>query len=130
MVRNLRGTAGFTLLEVLIAAVIAGLALGVLFGGAAGGVQTARIAAHVQEAVSRAQSRLAVLSHGAPPPPGAQSGDDGGGYSWGTQVVRVGAQGGLALIDIGVSLSWTFDGGSRVVVLHTRRLAPAPPQSP
>ncbi len=125
-----RGSAGFTLLEVLVAAVIAALALGVLFSGAAGGIRTARIAAHVQEATSRAQSRLAVLAHGAPPPLGTQSGEDGGGFAWRTAVTRVASQAGLALLDLGVTLSWQLDGGTRAVTLHTRRLVPLPRQSP
>ena len=46
---------GFTLLEVLVAFIIAALALGVLFQGGIGGLTTANAAARYDEALSRAQ---------------------------------------------------------------------------
>ena len=131
MARNgLENDAGFTLLEVLVAAAIAALALAVLFQGAVSGVQTARVADHVQEAVSRARSRLAVLEHGAPPLPGDQSGDDGSGFHWRSRVTQVGFGTGVALYDLAVAESWTTDGGTREVVLHGRLVAPAPREAP
>lgn len=121
---------GFTLLEVLVAAAIAALALALLFQGAAGGVRAARVADHMQEAVSRARSRLAVLERGAMPAPGDQAGDDRGGFHWRSRVTRVGFGTGVALYDLAVAESWTTDGGTREVMLHGRRVAPAPPESP
>ena len=121
---------GFTLLEVLVAAAIAALALAVLFQGAAGGVRTARVADHMQEAVSRARSRLTVMEHGPVPGLGDQSGDDGGGFHWRSHVTQVGSGGGAVLYDIAVAESWTTDGGDRQVVLHGRRVAPAPREPP
>ena len=120
---------GFTLLEVLVAAVIAGLALAVLFRGAAGSVEAARVAAHVQEATSRARSRLSALE-GAEPVPGEQAGDDGGGYRWRTRVASVERGGGFALFDLDVQIAWSLDGGERRVELRSRRMAPAPPEPP
>lgn len=121
--------AGFTLLEVLVAAAIAALALAVLFQGAAGGVRAARVADHMQEAVSRARSRLTVMEHGPVPALGDQSGDDGGGFHWRSHVTQVGS-GAAVLYDIAVAESWTTDGGARQVVLHGRRVAPAPREPP
>ena len=120
---------GFTLLEVLVAAVISALALAVLFRGAAVSVQMAQVAGHVQEATSRARSRLAVLE-AIPPIPAEQNGDDGAGYRWRTQVTQVERRGGFALFDLGVSIAWSLDGGERRVELHSRRVAPAPPEPP
>lgn len=120
---------GFTLLEVLVAAAIAALALAVLFQGAAGGVRAARVADHVQEAVSRARSRLAVMEHGPPPPLGDQSGDDGGGFRWRSRVTQV-ASGGVVLYDIALAESWATDGGEREVALHGRRVLPVPKEAP
>lgn len=74
--------AGFTLVEVLVAFVIAALALGVLYRGGVDGLLSARVAGRMEEAVARAQSRLAGLCHGAKLTDGTQSGDDGGGFSW------------------------------------------------
>ncbi len=121
---------GFTLLEVLVATVIAALALAVLFRGAIGGVEAARIATHMEEAVSRARSHLATLEHGPLPQPGMRSGDDGGGFRWHTAITRVSAAAGLALYDESIAISWRTDGGRREVVLHGRRLAHAPQEAP
>ena len=123
------GDAGFTLLEVLVATVIAGLALAVLFQGAAGSVRAARVAAHVQEATSRARSRLAALEQ-AVPVAAEQSGDDGGGYRWRTRVAQAERGGGFALFDLDVLIAWDLDGGERRVELRSRRMAPAPPEPP
>ena len=121
---------GFTLLEVLVAAAIAGLALAVLFQGAAGSVRSARVADHVQEAVSRARSRLAVLERGPVPQLGDQSGDDGGGFGWRSKVTQIGLGGGAVLYDLAVAVSWTADGGTREIALHGRRVAAAPEEPP
>lgn len=136
-----RGTRehGFTLLEVLIAFVIAALALGALSQGAAGGLQSARVSGHYQEALSRARSRLATLGT---PVPGEQSGDDGGGYSWQVRVALLATAGraregidpmrpGRAvLLGVTVRISWRMDGGEREVALATERVAMAPPEPP
>ncbi len=131
---------GFTLLEVLVAFVIAALALGALTQGAAGGLQSARVSGHYQEALARAQSRLATLD--TAPAPGEQRGDDGGGYAWQVNVTplataarsRNGADparpGRAMLLEVTVRISWRMDGGNREVVLATERLGLAPPEPP
>ena len=141
-------TKGFTLLEVLVAFIIAALAVVALLQAAAGGLQNARVAAHTQEAVARAQSRLAALS--ASIQPGEQSGDDGGGFLWrvsiqaGAAVAMPGRARASALLDpplsqgmdrtvlyaVTVALSWQLDGNPRQVVLATQRLGLAPPEPP
>lgn len=132
--------AGFTLLEALVAFIIAALALAALTQGAAGGLQSARLSGHYQEALSRARSRLAVAA--ATPVPGEQHGDDGGGYAWQVSVVPVAtaarprdeadlpSQGRPMLLAVTVRISWRMDGGEREVVLATQRLAMAPPEPP
>ncbi len=131
---------GFTLLEVLVAFLIAALALAGLTQGAAGGLRSARVSGHYQEALSRARSRLAVL--GAAPMPGEQRGDDGGGYAWRVNVTPLATAGrpregvdpprpGRAtLLAVTVRVSWRMDGGEREVVLATERLGLAPPEPP
>ena len=121
--------AGFTLLEVLVATVIAALAMGVLFRGAAGSVQAARVAAHVQEATSRARSRLAVLET-VPPVPGELTGDDGGGYRFRTRITPLQRGGGFALFSLHVTIGWSLDGAERGVSLQSRRVAAALPEPP
>ena len=83
---------GFTLLEVLIAFAIASIALAVLYHGAVDGLLGSRLAVRTDEAVARARSRLAALCHGAPLTPGEQSGDDGSGYTWRTQINRAASE--------------------------------------
>lgn len=130
---------GFTLLEVLVAFVIAALALGALSQGAAGGLRSARVSGHYQEALSRARSRLAGLGT---PAPGEQGGDDGGGFSWQVRVASLATAararegidpmrpGRAVLLGVTVRISWRMDGGEREVALATERVGMAPPDPP
>ena len=125
----MRRPRGFTLLEVLIAFVIAGLALAALTEAALGGLHATQAAAHVEEALSRARSRLAAAALN--PRPGEQSGDDGGGFTWrvlirpaATEAAEEGARRPV-LYDIQVEVAWTLDGGTRRVTLETMRLGSA-----
>ncbi len=120
---------GFTLLEVLVAFAIAAMALTALTATAAAGLRSSRVAAHTEQALSRARSRLAVLA--LDPRPGEQSGDDGGGFRWRTLVrpaevasEDAGPQGATrpGLFDIQVRESWASDGGERGVTLDTLRI--------
>ena len=75
---------GFTLLEVLVAFIIASLALAVLFHTGIEGLRGATNAARTQEALARAQSRLATIGRDLPLQDSDRQGDDGGGYHWRT----------------------------------------------
>jgi general secretion pathway protein I len=126
---------GFTLLEVLVAFIIAALALGVLFEGSIGGLKSARVATHYEEALSRAQSHLAALLAQSGFHAGRQSGDDGGGFRWQTQVapLAVAAVAGPGqktrpvLYALRVTISWRMDGGKRSVTLRSERLGTTAP---
>ncbi len=131
--------AGFTLLEALIAFVIAAMALGALTQGAAGGLLSARVSAHTQEALSRARSRMAALNGRLAP--GEQGGDDGGGYRWRVAVAPVATSGppqpndppqaGRAVLyAVTVVVSWRMDGAERAVSLSSQRLGAAAPEPP
>lgn len=127
---------GFTLLEVLIAFIIAALALGVMFDSALGGLRATETASHYEEAVSLARSHLA--SAGIGPLAGRElAGDDGRGFHWALQIRPVGtitmprdadedpatnppAQ--ATLYAISVTETWKGDGGERQVRLNTARL--------
>ncbi len=131
---------GFTLLEVLVAFAIAALALAALTQGAAGGLRSARVAGHVQEALSRARSHLVAAA--LAPAAGEQQGEDGGGYAWRvtTAPVRTAAPGrqgvdppriGRAVLyAVRVRVSWSLDGGPHEVTLTTQALGAAPPEPP
>ncbi len=132
---------GFTLLEVIVALVIAGLALAVLFQGGVAGLRTARIAGGYEVALSRARSRLEAAGLPETLRPLDQQGDDGAGYHWHTRVVALGtatvrppaalgvtqrnAAATVCLYAVSVVVSWQGDGGRREVRLATDRLGPA-----
>ncbi|HTW26890.1 MAG TPA: prepilin-type N-terminal cleavage/methylation domain-containing protein [Acetobacteraceae bacterium] len=139
-----RADQGFTLLEVLVAFVIAALALAVLFHGALGGLRAARIAGRYEEALARARSHMAAFDNGAVAPQDNQ-GDDGGGYHYHVRAVPVAtatlsqrdaanaARSGAAataLYAVSVAISWHGDGGERTLQLQSERLGPAPARAP
>jgi len=124
-----------SLLEVLIALAIAALSLGALAQGSMTGLQSARVAAHYEEAVSRARSHLAGLDPAVSP--GEHSGEDGGGFAWRVLVVPETTPAGPGngagrpmLYTVRATVSWRMDGGERSVSLATERLGEAAPQSP
>ncbi len=130
---------GFTLLEVLVAFVIAALALGVLFQGSITSLRSVRLSGQYMEAVSRARSHLAALGRAAGLTPGVRSGEDGNGFRWRTQIRRVAVHapppgqtpGKLpALYAIGVTISWGEAGEARQVTLQSQRLGSAVPEPP
>lgn len=133
-----RRSRGFTLLEVLIAFVIAGLAMGVMFDGVLGGIRATQTASHYQEAVSLARSHLAAASVGLIRRR-EELGDDGRGFKWRLVIAPAGtvtlarnpAYGNdtgpavlATLYVISVTESWKGDTGERRVRLDTQRVAP------
>jgi general secretion pathway protein I len=115
-----RGAAGFTLLEVLVAFVIAALASILVYRAGVSGAAETAVAARYQEATVRAQSRLASLGTLTPLQAMQLSGDDGGGYHWQVIVAPLHAVPGLGLYAIRVIESF----GNRHVTLLTERLGP------
>jgi general secretion pathway protein I len=113
--------AGFTLLEVMAAFVIAALASIVLYRSAFNGAAENAIAARYQEAAARAQSRLASVGVLTALRPGQWSGDDGGGFSWELDISPKASGGGLTLYAVQVTDRF----GNRAVTLRTERLAPS-----
>ena len=131
--------AGFTLLEVLVAFVIAALALGVLFQGAIEGLAAVRLADRSSEALSRARSHLAAVGHGIPLRAQTQQGEDGSGFSWSLSMRPLATapliqNGGDAqhprretMFEVRVTESWDGPQGRRGVTLISRRAAITPP---
>jgi len=132
---------GFTLIEVLVAFVIAALAIGVMVEAARGGLFAVRTAGRYEEGVSRARSHLAAIGRTVTLAEGELKGDDGGGYHWRVNVAPVAvsrlpgsdatpAQPAppqpVTLYRITVAESWTEFGRTREVRLATQRLGAAP----
>ncbi len=89
----MRAERGFTLLEVLIAFIIAALALGVMFDAILGGMRAATDAGRVGEALTLARSRLALAGYAIATgaiQPGEQNGTEGNDYKWSVTVAPAG----------------------------------------
>ncbi len=131
---------GFSLLEVLIALLIAGIALGTVFQAAAETMRATTTSARYQQAVSRAVSHLDGA--GANLTVGEQEGDDGGGFHWHILVRPIASTGkqdasgkavpnteGLVvtLSTVEVAITWRDGRQNRSVSLTSRRLLTSAP---
>lgn len=117
----MRRADGFTLLEVMVALAIAVPALLVLYRQGTQALDITGTALAYEEAIARAQSRLATIT-GAALEPGDRDGDDGSQTRWHTRVTLVATAPAASLYDVSVQSSWA---GGRSVTLRTRRLGPA-----
>ena len=131
---------GFTLLEVLVAFLIAAFALAALFSGGLGGLRAAGVSGRYTEAVSRAESHLSAASTGDALTASDRQGDEGNGFHWRVRIVPTATAAPdpstppgapmLALYTVSAAVSWTEDGQTRSVQLDTMRAATAPPPPP
>ncbi len=127
---------GFTLLEVMIAFVIAALAMGALFGGTVSGLDATSVAARYDEAISLAQSHLAAIGRGTGIAKQDTSGAEGEGFTWHLRVREAASRqltlseqdrandvkpSRAVLYDVIVTESWKAGGRERQVTLATRR---------
>ena len=113
--------AGFTLLEVMVAFIIAALACIVLYRAGFTGAAAAVTAARYQEAVVRAQSHLAAIGPLMKLQTEQLSGDDGGGFHWQIRIAAGPSTGTLTLYDVQVTERF----GTHAVTLTTKRLGPS-----
>ena len=121
MIQKRNNASGFTLLEVMVAFIIASLAAVALYRAGFDGVNEALIAARLQEALVRAESHLAAIGNLTRLQDEQQSGDDGGGFHWDIRISSGPQTGTLVLYDVIVRESF----GARSVILATKRLGPA-----
>ena len=131
----MRTDRGFTLIEVLVAFVIATVALAVLTRAGLDGLRSTTLAARYQEALTRAQSHLAAI--GDTPQPSDRQGDEGDGFHWHVRIASLakeavstaGASGPppqVSLLAVSVAISWSDggrDGSRRSVELDSERIA-------
>jgi general secretion pathway protein I len=132
---------GFSLLEVLIALIIAGIALGTVFRATTETIRATAAAARYQEAISRARSHLDGI--GANLVAGEQTGDDGGGgFHWRVLVRAVDSTGKqdsagrpvantdmlvITLYAITIWITWQEEVHVRTVRLDSERLLTSAP---
>ena len=128
---------GFTLLEVIIALIIEGMAAAALLMAVGSGLHATRTALLYDQAVVRANSRLAAATHGTKLAPGDSRGDDGGGFRWRLRVVplasapvrpigvvgpRAAASISVVLYSVTVWITWRDGGTERDVRLDTEQV--------
>jgi general secretion pathway protein I len=129
--------AGFTLIEVLVAFVIAALAMGALYAGTVGGLNATEVAGKYDEAISLARSHLAAIGRGEPIALQERSGVDGEGFTWHLRIRKHASRmltlsdqdrandvkpASAILYDVIITESWSAGGRERQVTLATRRL--------
>jgi general secretion pathway protein I len=116
--------AGFTLIEVLVAFIIAGLALAVLIHVSVEGLRATSLSAKYQEALARAQSHLAAAVDASEP--GDWQGDEADGFHWHVRTAPLAhittASGPATLMEVSVAVSWGPPPG-RSVRLDTEQVA-------
>jgi general secretion pathway protein I len=125
---------GFTLLEVLIAFIIAGVTIAALMQAGGSGLAATQAAARYGEAVSRARSHLAAVTHGAALAPGDNQGDDDGGFHWRVRITQEASpvlelpgrarQSGVpvTLYAVSVWIAWRDGHAGRSVRLDTKQI--------
>ena len=127
----MRDARGFTLLEVLIATIIAALALGVMFDVAVVSLRASQRAARYEEAVVRARLHLAMAIEGGSLMPGTWDGNDGSGYRWHIHVTSLAGAASrpvadpavpLALYAVSVAITWSEGEQTREVRLDTEQI--------
>jgi prepilin-type N-terminal cleavage/methylation domain-containing protein len=128
---------GFTLLEVIVALIIAGMAAAALFEAVGTGLHATQTASMYDQALVRAKSRLAAATHGTKLAAGDWRGDDGGGFRWRLHVAPLASAAvrpiGLAgprgmqsipvvLYGVSVWIGWSDGGSEREVRLDTEQV--------
>lgn len=119
-----RPVAGFTLIEALVALIIAAMVLGLFLANLRGGLRAIEAAEQSGRALSLARSYLDVAGITAPLRPGSSEGDATMGFRWRQSIaLRERRPEGLALYDVRVDIIWEEGGRPRSVGLATMLLA-------
>jgi general secretion pathway protein I len=125
------GMHGFTLLEVLVALVIAAMALGLMSSAISGTMRAAHRSAMYSEAVVRARSHLAMAMAEEAPVPGDQEGDDGSTFHWHVRITTLaqdaprqaeGQKDAATLYAVSVWITWPEGDGTGEVRLDSQSL--------
>ena len=126
--RRIQQSAGFTLLEVIVATAIASLAFIALFNMSSDGIIASGTATSTEEAIERARSHLAAISRDSDLNEGEYEGEDGGGFRWRISVHPVEISGSETtthtgfvgqLLAVEVTVSWGRGHRVRAVTLKS-----------
>ena len=130
---------GFTLVEALVALVIAGLASAAIAGVLNAGLLGHRTSSDVTTALILAEGKLAAVGAGEPLRPGRVEGISAGGFRWELRVKLYDdpedrpttsfdqAPSDLRLYSLTAAVSWAGRMRERRLEVSTLRLGPAPP---
>jgi general secretion pathway protein I len=132
-----RRAAGFTLLEVLVALVVAGLAMSAIVGVFGNSLAGHAVVSDAETALALAEEKLALAGAAAPLRPGSDKGVFADRFAWQTTVSRY-ADGGDGkqtgqpkasepLYRIAVDVAWQDGRRSRQLALSTLRLGASAP---
>jgi len=128
---------GFTLLEVIVALIIAGLAAAALFDAVGSGLHATQVASMYDQAIVRAKSHLTAATRGTKLAAGDWRGDDGGGFHWRLRVApaatasvrplglvgsRAASSFQVVLYDVSVWIGWHDGETERDVRLDTEQV--------
>jgi general secretion pathway protein I len=128
---------GFTLLEVVVALIIAGIAGVALFQAVGTGLHETLAALMYDQAIVRAKSRLEAATHGTQLAAGDWRGDDGGSFRWRLHVAPIATaivsttgvyspsasrSRAVVLYAVTVWVGWNDGGRERQVRLDTERV--------
>jgi general secretion pathway protein I len=130
-----RPTAGFTLIEVIVALAVVGLALAAIAGVFSNGLLGHEVAADADAALALAEERLALAEAAEILRPGTSSGRFADRFDWQTTVAAYDDTPdpaprpaiSLHLYRIAVSVAWRDGHRNRQLALSTLRLGPPPP---
>lgn len=124
-----RRSAGFTLIEVLVAFSILSLTLATLFSLLSTGARSTRVADEYGEAVVWAESKLAELGVSEPLRVGTRRGSFDARYRWELRIAKrlphdisVMRENEWDLLDVSLRVWWGSVGGERDLAISTARL--------
>ena len=134
--RNRRGSAGFSLVEVLVALVITGLALAAAAGVFRTGLLGHEAAAGADAALALAEEKIAAAGITEPLRPGRSAGLFGDRFQWQVSIEPYQQKSSadsdqplpdLQLYRVAVTVAWRDGHRQRQMALDTLRLGPPPP---
>jgi general secretion pathway protein I len=127
MIKAQPSSAGFTLLEVLVAFAILAMAFGALFGAFGAALKGTERTDETRTATVLARTTLAVVGAEIPLEAGERAGVYPNGFAWKVRMTPYGdlpAEGLVVAYDVTLIVSWKDTGARRSLSLRTLRVVP------